>query len=273
MAPKKFRVYWLWVVIPVIAVFELFFQWSIPLGEPSVSDWKSAVELVAQEKQRHDLVTVAPDWVSPTARMHLGPLISRRDFGRFDTSRYDRIFEISVNGARSPESKGLTADTERNFGRLTVRKYHLKHEKNRVIYDFFTNLDKAVVGGAKRLGRGFIIDHGFAPRFVVRVPLSPRGVSVTYADVPLNGVVRGYGIVDYKNGKFNRGGSVRLSVSVNGFQIGETKIDNHGSNQLFEFALPGEGLGTVRFEITAQDHFKREFGFIADVRERVGETK
>ncbi|MCP4197511.1 MAG: hypothetical protein GY762_10230 [Proteobacteria bacterium] len=273
MAPKESRVYWLWAVIPVIAVFELFFQWIIPLGEPSVSDWKSAVELVAKEKRRHDLVTIAPDWESPTARMHLGPLITRRDFGRFDTSRYDRIFEISANSARSPESQGLIADMEQKFGRLTVSRYTLKHERSQVVYDFFTHLGKAVVAGTKRLGRGFIIDHGFAPRFVIRVPLTRRGVSVTYTDVPLNGVVRGYGIVDYKNGKFNSGGPVRLSVSVNGFQIGETMIHNHDVNQPFEFSLPGDGLGTVRFEISAQDYLKREFGFTADVRERVGGTK
>jgi hypothetical protein len=123
------------------------------------------------------------------------------------------------------------------------------------------------------MGRGFIVDHVFAPRFVIKVPLKRSGVSITYADVPLTGVLRGYGIIDYKNGKFDKGGPVRLSISVNGFQLGETEIHNHDPTRPFEFALSGEGKGTVRFEISAQDHFRREFGFVADVRTRSGVAK
>ncbi len=273
MAPKAFRVYWLWIVIPVIAVFELIFQWQIPRREPSQSDWESAVQFVAGEKQAHDAIAIAPDWVYPLARMYLGRAISLREFGRFDNTSYDNIIEISANGARSSETQGLPSQVERKFGRLTVRKYSLGRERDQVTYDFLSHLAKARKGGFKRVSKGFLVDHAFMPRYAIRVPLKRKGVSLIYVDVPLTGVLRGYGVIDYKTDKFNRAGPVRLSVSVNGNHIGEVKIGNHDAARPFELALPGEGTGTVRFDISARDHFKREFGFVADVRKKSGGAK
>lgn len=273
MAPKEFRVSWWWFAVPVIAVFELFFQWQIPQREPSEEDWKAAVRFVAQEKQQRDVVVVAPDWASPIARMHLGKHLSQDEFGRFDTSRYEHLIEISVNGARSDEGKDLKPDQERAFGRLTVRRFLLKQDKPHVLYDFLQRLDHARVRGAKRIRKGFLIDPEFSPRRVIQVPLTNKGISLTYGDVPLGGGLYGYGIIDYKNGKFDKGGPVRLSVSVDGQEIGETLIHNLDVNRPFYFDLPGANRGTVRFHIAADDNFKRQFGFVADVRTSAGEGK
>ncbi|MCP4605542.1 MAG: hypothetical protein GY847_34310 [Proteobacteria bacterium] len=262
------RIIWLWALIPIIAAAEIAFQWHIPRKEPSANDWKAVVAAVKADKKDSDLVVVAPDWALPVGRMHFGSLISHKDFGRFDTTTYNRLFEVSLNGARAKETEDLTPQTQTEFGRITLLRYDLRLPRAFILYDFVDTFRGATAKGYKRMMPRFVIDHWFFPRFVIPVKLKQKGVNLIYKDVPLGGVLRGYGIVGYRSGRFNRGGPVTVSAFLNEEKLGEDQIHNFGPLRPFEYRLPGQGSGTVRFRISARNGLSREFGFAADVRKK-----
>src|SRR6185436_16136692 len=70
-----------------------------------------------------DLIVFAPDWIDPVGRLHLGDLISIDDAARMDAARYRRIWELSIRGARSPETSGLSPAESRDEGGVRVRRY------------------------------------------------------------------------------------------------------------------------------------------------------
>ena len=54
-----------------------------------------------------DLIVFAPAWVDPVGRLHLGDLIPIEMAARMDADRYGTIWELSIRGARAPETRGL----------------------------------------------------------------------------------------------------------------------------------------------------------------------
>jgi hypothetical protein len=258
------RLVWLWGVVPVVALAEMFVQWEIQRREPVPEEWEQAAKAITAEKQPEDLVVIAPDWATQ-GRMYLKDLISLKDFGRFDTTKYERVYEVSVNGARSPESKGLSPESESHFGRVGVSRYKLPPKAD-VLFDFVENARLAETEGFKRMGPRIVIDHWFFPRLVIPAPLSKKGVSVNFKEVPLGGAVLVWGIVGYRSGRFDEGGPVKLSVYVDGEKIGQGKILNFSPRDPFSFPVNREGVGTVGFRIEADDGLGREFGFAADLR-------
>ncbi len=261
---SKGRLVWLWGVVPLIAVIEVFVQWRIPNWEPSEDDWKQAARVIAAEKQPRDLVIVAPNWATQ-GRMFLGHLMTFRDIGRFDTSTYERVYEVSAGGARAAETMAFEPESESEHGKLKVSRYKLPPPAH-VIYDFGRNVRRASAEGFKRKSARILIDHWFNPRLVIPVPLSREPMTLTYEDVPLDGVLRGWGIIDYRHARHNKGRPVTLAVSVDGKEVGREEIHNFGPLEPFEYPIGKNGTGTVKFTIRAKDHLRREFGFTADVR-------
>jgi hypothetical protein len=258
---------WLWGIVPAIALAEMVMQWRIPRQEPSPEEWQAAAHAIEAEKGVNDLVVIAPAWATQ-GRMYLGTLVPVADFGRFDTTRYDRIFEVSVGGARAPETAALAAESDESFGRLLVRRYRLPVRAT-ILYDFAKHL-----GEARRENGGYsnavlMIDHWFNPRFVMPVPLKRRPVPLVFENVPTGGVLRGYGIIGYRSGGFDKGGPVSLRISVGKTPVGGASFRNFGPLEPFEVPLPGTGPATVRFEVSAVDNLSREFGLAADVRAKM----
>ncbi len=261
------RLNWLWAIVLVVGVVEVALQWQIPQGEPRPADWKKAARAIAAEKQPHDLVVIAPHWAGQ-GRMYLGQLMPLRDLGRFDTAIYDRIFEVSVGKARSNETLNLVAESETRFGNITLRRYRLP-PKAEVVYSFSNQMNEAVAHGFRRREARVMIDHWFQPRWVIPIPLSGNTASLSFDNVPLDGVLRGYGIVDYRHGRHNKGGPVMLSIYVDEKKIGTHEVANFGPLAPFQFELPGD-VGRVRFAVKAPDAFNRQFGMIAHVLRRPG---
>jgi len=103
---------------------------------------------------------------------------------------------------------------------------------------------------------------------VIPVPLERRA-AMTFRDVPLEGVLRGWAIVgrlDYRAHRLPSGGPIHIEVSAQGEPLGEVEIHNFGPLEPFEIPLPGKGRGAVRFEIWTADGRDRPFGLAADVR-------
>ncbi len=266
MGPAS-RLGWLWVFVPVVALLEITLQWRIPRGDPSEADWRAAARAIAAEKGEHDLVAITPEW-AVQGRVFLGGLIAPRDLGRFDTTRYDRLFEVSLRGARTPEAGALVAEDERSFGALIVRRYRLP-ARAEVLYDLLDNLDRCTVEGGRRPMARFLTDHFWRTRLVIPVRVSRAPVAFSFPEVPGGNVLRGHAVVgrlDYRAHRLPSGGPIRLSVSFDGAPAGEVFVDNSAPPGLFEIALPGSGPGTLRIEISARDGFDRIVGFAADVR-------
>lgn len=254
----------LWSILPLLVLLEIIQQLRIPGQEPSAADWQAAVRAVAAEKQPRDLVVIAPDW-AVQGRMYFKDLITWKDFGRFDTTLYRRIFEVSMAGESAPETTGLTPLNTRRLGKLTVSLFELP-SPDTVVYDFSDHLKEATAAKNVDKRPKIIIDHWFFPRRVVGIRLNTH-TTLTYRDVPLKGILRGYGIIDYREGRYNKGAPATVNIYVNDKRIAHEEIANFGPLCPFEAELPvASGKGTVRFEISASGNPKRELGLAADIR-------
>lgn len=256
-----------WGVVPLIAILEIVAQVSVERGVPTSDEWERAAGMVADEKGPHDVVVFAPKWAR-FARMHFKSMITERDFGRFDVSLYDNLFVVSIDGAEAEESRGMTPMYEREVGNLRVSKFALP-KRARIQYDFKAHIDDADFSQKTPLQKGLVVDHGFEPRHVIKVPLRPRRSSIAFSDVPLTGVLYGYGVIgvkDYRASNYDSDDPVILSVYVNDKKRGEITLKNFDLPARFEIPLSGTGTGTVRFEVRAGSAVNRMFGFTADVR-------
>ncbi len=258
------RIHWLWLLVPAVVAAEVFLQWSIPSADPSKEEWAKAAQAVIDQKQDGDLVVIAPSWATQ-GRIYLKPVIALRDFGRFETSTYDRIIEVSLNGERAPETEGLVLESEQDIGKISVCRYRTGGSA-KILFDFLDETYSLKAGGDKLKGAVLIIDHWFNPRLVV--PFKPRKTPASriYKGVPLNGVIHGYAVIGYREGRFNKGGPIKLEIFVNDEKVGEQMINNFGPLEPFDIPINREGTGTVRFQVTSDDHFKRRFGLAADMR-------
>ncbi len=246
----------------------MFQQWRIPRQVPSDADWQQAVHLVANEKAQKDLVVIAPAW-AVQGRTYFKNLITWKDFGRFDTRLYRRIFEISSFGESAPETDGLSPERVDTFGKITVKRYKLP-PPDEILYDFTDHIREAEASKAVERRPKIIIDHWFFPRRVISIKLNASS-TLTFRDVPLGGVLRGYGVIDYREGRFNKGAPAKIVIFVNEKKLGRITVANFGPLKPFELKLPQRGTGTVRFEISQSGNPRRELGLAADVRRMRGE--
>lgn len=100
---------------------------------PRPTDLKSLAQVVRSELAADDLIATAPAWIDPVVRSELGDKMPIAMLGRPDARRYPRIFEISLGGARSEDTQGLSPDWEKTFGAYSVRLYRQRAET--VTYD------------------------------------------------------------------------------------------------------------------------------------------
>jgi hypothetical protein len=268
-ALKQPKLVALWGLVPLIAIVEIASQWSISRSVPTSRDWQAAAAAVREKKGAHDIVIIAPDWATQ-GRMYLGDLITERDFGRFDVSTYDRIFEVSVNGARADETRYATPLSTRTFGDLSVSEYK-RPARRRVTYVFQDHLDSATTTLNTMPTVGLAIDHAFQPRQVIQIPLKPRRSTLTFENVPMDGVLYGYGVItvrDYRASVYDADDPVILDVFVNDSRKKSLTVANFAGPRRFEVDLPGSGTGTVRFEIRSETARNRGLGLVADIRNR-----
>ena len=254
---------WFWVLVPIVVVAEVVQQWRIPRQDPSEADWLAAVDRVTEEKTPRDLVVIAPDW-AVQGRMYFKELMTMADFGRFDTTTYERLFEVGIAGARAPETEGMTPEKVDEVGRLRISGYRLP-KPAKIRYNFTENWKAADYEKTGRRPPKIVIDHWFHPRRVLQIDIKQKS-SITFDDVPLGGVLRGYAVIGYREGRYNKGAPIRLTTYLNDKKIGEERVANFSPVEPFTYRLPGTGKGTVRFEVFAKDNKKREFGIACDVR-------
>ena len=95
------------IALPCLGLVELALHVFFARRPPRPEDWVAARPRVEALKKPGDLLLIAPRWLDPHARMHLGPeLLPLRDLARPDETRYPRALVLRSLGQDAPEVAG-----------------------------------------------------------------------------------------------------------------------------------------------------------------------
>jgi hypothetical protein len=133
-------------------------------GVPGDRAWAAVSQRLRAELRPGELIVVAPAWNEPTAYLHVGDLVAVDAAGRLDAARYPAIWELSIRGARAPETRGLTADRAFTIGGVTARRY--------------PQAARAVVTDFAPLGTELAVGVGLADVFTRRDVRAPGELAV-----------------------------------------------------------------------------------------------
>ncbi len=206
---------------------------------PGELEWKAATDLVRHGYQPGDLIVAAPAWIDPLVRMRLGDLMAVKDVGRMDAAKYARIWEISIRGARAPETAGLHVVGDSDRIRVFPPGIHVRSYEQTPVHVLADVRD--LLAGARIEGGGAphreLAEVGFEPHDCIEVtPPAKQPVRITFPGVALGGKLVGYvGIADVFTRRDNRAPG-KLAVEIAG--------------QTVASVTPGVEDGWVRFEAT-----------------------
>ena len=294
-----------WIALLLFALVEVGAHAATRARVPEAQDWAAAARFVRGQLAPGDLITSAPGWTDPLLREVLGDRIDLAMAGRSDSAAYDRVWVLSIRGARAPELQGRVPDVRRSFGRVLVERAKL--DPSRVLFDFVRALPAAEVvlvtgegevpcklvtrspgrGGGLGLGalpprqrfecgRGTWVaqvvleDLALQPRHCVRQPPAPGGtLRVRYPAVPLGQRVVFYGGLYYEDERMREGPEVKARVLLG--ERGQERALLHMTHRdgdgwkRIEAASPG-GEGSVTIEVSAATAHKRTFCWAATTR-------
>lgn len=290
---------WWWILVPLVAAAELARGFQIDHSVSRDAEWKAAARRVREGYRDGDLVVVAPEWAAQVGRLHLGERLQPlEDVARDDTSRFGRLWVLSIRGARAPEEEGARLEGTWAHGRVTVRRLRLPAPA-RVHFDFVRALPRATVTttregqprpcpwlrAAKGIGGGrfrcdprqdwhhvgveVLDDLDRRPHLAVWAhPVRGGVLSIAFDDVPIGDRLAGHTGLRYEAAKRRTGGPVHLRVHVAEQTYGpfvERDADSWKAFSVDTRALAGR-RASVRFEVTARDPAMRHFYFSADTR-------
>lgn len=271
------------------AAWEAALALRAPSRVPSQADWEAAARIVRQGFAPGDLIVFAPLWADPLGRQVLGDLMPVSMVGRPDAARYGRIWEVSIRGARAPETEGLRAAQQGEAGGVRVVRYEQRAVT--VTQDLVEELPRAQVSQAAAaapphegetpcLGQRCpgsmierrILEIDYQPRYGVLVPVEAGRRTVLTYEVPaaaLSGARLSVwaGLHDYYARK-TESGPVDLVVDFDqGARRVPVSVQPRGWQRWDIEAPPGqERAHTLRFEISAKDARARFLGLAAEVR-------
>jgi hypothetical protein len=292
------------IAVLFFALFEVGAHVLARSRVPKPEDWRAAAGFVRSQLRPRDLIVAAPGWTDPLLREVLGDRIDLPMVGRSDTAAYERLWSLSIRGARPREAPPGPPSLQRSFGRVLVRRWELGDSP--VSYDFAEHLPRAQVsaseGGAprpcplRRFGppRGGGLGVGVLPpeqRFgcgsgahgawvasvvledlaltarhcVYAAPTGPEPLRVAFEDVPLGERLVLYGGLYYEHERMREGGPVSLRVLVDGREAGRMLHRDGDGWKRMELAM-ARGRGEVAFEVSAPDPRRRSFCWSATIR-------
>lgn len=114
---------WWFVPILLVAAIELGLHAWQTRTVMRPEDWAAVRSALEAQVQPSDLVVLAPSWLDPVGRMHLGDdLMTVGRVARADESRFPVAHEVGLGSARSPALAAWPVDQEQRFGPLRVRR-------------------------------------------------------------------------------------------------------------------------------------------------------
>jgi hypothetical protein len=162
------------LVLALVALWELVAVGRAGADVPDDAAWAAAAAAVRAAHHDGDLIVFAPRWIDPVGRLHLGDLIPLAMAGRMDAARYGTIWELSIRGARAPETAGLTAASTEAHGGVVVRRF--VREPAVVLTDFVEAAPRAETEGRRTSGpKVLLTEVGFEPHRCVQVEPPPDG--------------------------------------------------------------------------------------------------
>ncbi len=281
------------LLLPAVAVVELIGNRLTERIVPPMSSFERAAEIVRRGHLPGDLVVFAPDWMSQT-RVALGEWISLEDELRGDTFDRPRLWELALDGRRSPETAGMTPLERHPLDRLTLTLYrndtympalwraHDEWRSARVTIgapdgekpcpwqerEGRHSCAQAAGEPWVWVGQVFISDVGFRPRRCLWAHPTERGpMHVTFADVPAGTRLTGHTGLTYAAFRDVNQAPVFLDVEVDGALMGRTVHPGDVGWTTFVYDLPpGPATRTIRFTVTTPSQGMRHFCFDAAVR-------
>lgn len=230
--------------------------------------WLEVASAVRGERQEGELIVFAPSWIDPVGRQYLGDQMDIDMAARMDAARYSGVWEVSLDGARAPEARGLKSDSSRRAGPLRLR--HYPQVPVNVLYDFTANWREGKASGPMQGRPNLSLEEvGFEPHRCIKVvPRPDETAIVTFSNVPLGRSIVGYvGLADIFTRRDIRDPG-RLAVLVDGkLGVSVTAGIDDGWKR-FEVPTPG-GSGDVEFRLTAvgAEARDRRICFAAEARE------
>jgi hypothetical protein len=237
--------------LALIALWEIAVSARAGADVPGSAGWAQAARVVRDQHRAGDLIVFAPRWIDPVGRQHLGDLIPIEVAGRMDADRFGTLWEVSIRGARAPETRGLAPSFDGTFGGVRVRRY--TQEPARVLTDFVAALRTARVEGDRAGGPSVELEEvGFAPRRCVRVEPRPDGtVRILFPGARLGEVRVGHvGLADVFTRRDIREPG-RLEVLVNGETVADVSVGVDDGWVRFAAETTPSEAAEVTFLVTA----------------------
>ena len=223
------------LLLVIVSLWEVVAARRDAAEVPDDAAWDAASAIVRASYQPGDLIVFAPDWIDPVGRLHLGDKISVDMASRMDAARYGRIWELSIRGARAPETAGLAPVLAQSVDGVTVRRF--ERAPAIVISDAVGQLATATSDGARPTLE--LAEVGFEPHRCVQVtPVPGKPTRVTFHQLQLGTKLVGYaGLADVFTRRDIRAPG-KLAVEIGG--------------QTIASITPGVDDGWVRFEAATQ---------------------
>jgi len=112
-----------WLLLLGVALAEVLALWVRIERVPAPGDFTAVAEVVRKSHQPHDAILIAPDWADPLLRLALGDIVPPAEVGRFDLAAFERLWVVSMRGARAPEAPRRAPNFRAELGRLTLERY------------------------------------------------------------------------------------------------------------------------------------------------------
>jgi hypothetical protein len=183
------------LLLVVLSLWEVCATPRSSASTPTDRAWAKVVKLVRAEHKPGDLIVFAPDWIDPVGRLHLGDLIPLEMAARMDAARYGRIWELSIGGSRSPDTRGLAPVASQTIDGITVRRF--ERTPATIVADIRVRLaNMRVDSGPRPLLE--LTEVGFTPRRCLQVTPAPgQPARITFPQMPLGTTLVGYvGLAD-----------------------------------------------------------------------------
>jgi len=245
------------LLLVAVAAWEIVATARAPAGVPPDGDWARAAAAVRERIAPGELVVFAPGWIDPVGRLHAGDLLSVEDAARMDAARYPAIWELSIRGARAPETRGLAAASTERFGGVTVRRF--EQVPAQVVSDLVALAPPSAVK---------LVEVGFAPhRCVQLVPAPGKSLRHDYGRIPLGATLVGYvGLADVFTRRDVRDPG-RLEVEIDGETVATVTVGVDDGWRRFEVATsPGEHAVEVIATAVGPRARDRRICFAAEAR-------
>jgi hypothetical protein len=252
-------------LIVAIALFEIVAVVRAGSDVPSAADWEAASAALRERRRPGELITVAPGWLDPVLRQHVGDLMTAEQIGRLDDARYAVVWEFSARGAAAPERRDRQRLETLRFGELTLSTWGRAPAP--VVTDFLAAAATAEINGRVRGARIVSLEEiDFSPRRCIKVvPRPGQTVEVRFRAVKLGSrLVISAGLADIFTRRDVREPG-HLSVSIAGRAVASLSPGVDDGWVRVEIATD-PGVAEVVFAATATAPDRR-ICFVAEARE------